>query len=322
MQYLGFDKPSFGFKTFGFGSIEFSPLELFTGGKQGVWLDSCDLTTMFQDAAGTIPVTANGDPVGLIKDKSGNGNHATQTLSAARPVYKETPFRLSVDKVDDALTINFIKRIIGTMTIASTTSIATYGVDIAVGDLLIDSKFFPHTNIVGITILEGELLEKDRLEIVKYYVAKGAVEKHTPNNIVKNYNNWLHLVRMPIIDTSLVTNASFGWFSCRNIDNFPALDFSNLDNGTYAWAYCNKLTNFPPNIFDNIKGGNFKDAFFDTKLNQASIDGILVSLVVSGVATGTRSFNQSGGSAPSAIGNAAIDTLRSRGWTIAVTGGY
>ena len=31
---------------------------------------------------------------------------------------------------------------------------------------------------------------------------------------------------------------------------------------------------------------------------------------------GTRVFNQSGGSAPSAPGEAAIDTLRSRGWTV------
>jgi len=46
-----------------------------------------------------------------------------------------------------------------------------------------------------------------------------------------------------------------------------------------------------------------------------------VSLVTSGIATGTRVFDQSGGSAPSATGAAAIDTLRSRGWTVTVTGG-
>jgi len=47
-----------------------------------------------------------------------------------------------------------------------------------------------------------------------------------------------------------------------------------------------------------------------------------VSLVASGIAAGTRVFGQSGGSAPSAAGEAAIDTLRSRGWTVTVTGGY
>jgi len=44
-----------------------------------------------------------------------------------------------------------------------------------------------------------------------------------------------------------------------------------------------------------------------------------VSLVTSGIDTGTRVFDQSGGSAPSATGEAAIDTLRSRGWTVTVT---
>jgi len=46
-----------------------------------------------------------------------------------------------------------------------------------------------------------------------------------------------------------------------------------------------------------------------------------VSLVTSGVASGR--FDQSGGSAPSVgTGQPAIDTLRSRGWDITVTGGY
>ena len=34
------------------------------------WWDASDITTLFQDRAGTIPVTANNQPVGLIKDKS------------------------------------------------------------------------------------------------------------------------------------------------------------------------------------------------------------------------------------------------------------
>jgi len=77
-----------------------------------------------------------------------------------------------------------------------------------------------------------------------------------------------------------------------------------------------------PNIFDNVKGGDFTYAFTSTALTQTSIDNILVSLVTSGIATGPRVFHQSGGSAPSSTGEAAIDTLRSRGWTVTVTGGY
>lgn len=43
---------------------------LFANGEQGFFYDPNDLSTMFQDAAGTVPVTAAGQPVGLILDKS------------------------------------------------------------------------------------------------------------------------------------------------------------------------------------------------------------------------------------------------------------
>ena len=48
----------------------FSPLSLFASGEQGVWYDPSDFTTLFQDSAGTTPVTAVEQPVGLILDKS------------------------------------------------------------------------------------------------------------------------------------------------------------------------------------------------------------------------------------------------------------
>ena len=47
----------------------FSPASLFANGEQGLWYDVSDLSTLFQDATGTIPVTAVEQPVGLILDK-------------------------------------------------------------------------------------------------------------------------------------------------------------------------------------------------------------------------------------------------------------
>ena len=52
----------------------------------GAYFDAQDLSTMFQDAAGKVPVTAMEQPVGRWLDKSGNGNHATQSMTASRPV--------------------------------------------------------------------------------------------------------------------------------------------------------------------------------------------------------------------------------------------
>lgn len=44
--------------------------KLFANGEQGFYYDPNDLSTMYQDAEGTVPVTAVGQPVGLILDKS------------------------------------------------------------------------------------------------------------------------------------------------------------------------------------------------------------------------------------------------------------
>jgi len=61
---------------------------LFAAGEQGVWYDPSDFSTLFQDAAGTTPVTAVEQAVRLMLDKSGRGNHATAPSDTARPVLR------------------------------------------------------------------------------------------------------------------------------------------------------------------------------------------------------------------------------------------
>tara|TARA_R110000803_G_scaffold166755_6_gene230067 strand:- start:11517 stop:13139 length:1623 start_codon:yes stop_codon:yes gene_type:complete len=55
------------------------PAPLLPGMPDGAigWYDASDLTTLFQDAAMTTPVTASGQNVRAWKDKSGNDNHLT-----------------------------------------------------------------------------------------------------------------------------------------------------------------------------------------------------------------------------------------------------
>lgn len=62
---------------------------LFAAGEQGAWYDPSDWSTLFQDSAGTLPVTAVGQPVGKMLDKSGRGNHATQPTAINRPVVQQ-----------------------------------------------------------------------------------------------------------------------------------------------------------------------------------------------------------------------------------------
>lgn len=86
--------------------------KLFANGEQGFWYDPSDMGTMFQDAAGTVPVTAAGQPVGLMLDKSGRNNHAYQTTSASRPILRQNAVTganyLEFDGSDDFLVTNNI----------------------------------------------------------------------------------------------------------------------------------------------------------------------------------------------------------------------
>jgi hypothetical protein len=70
------------------GGRPFNPTTLFAGGTLGSWYDPTDLTTMFQDTAGTQPVTATGQRVALLRDKGPSAIHLSQATSAARPIYQ------------------------------------------------------------------------------------------------------------------------------------------------------------------------------------------------------------------------------------------
>jgi len=445
----------------------FSPASLFAGGTEGAWYDPSDLSTLFQDSAGTTPVTAATDPVGYFGDKSGRANHAVQATAAARPTYQTGPARATLDKVDDRLSVTVpVGGFTGTMVLATDQGTASYGVTIPAGAYEIGGRgglYFPGTALVGQLIRDGALSEGEAAATEAYFVENGAtagygsvtdfgsfwrdwseitsfplintsagtsfsvawsncssltsfplintssgtnfsyawrnctsltsfplINTSAGTNFSFAWRNCDSLTSFPLINTSAGTNFSYAWLACKSLTSFPLIDTSagtsfslawsncssltsfpliNTSAGTNfklawrsctsltsfplidtsagtnfarawencssltsfplidtssgtnfdrAWRNCSSLTSFPANAFDNVKGGDFTDAFTNTALTQTSIDNILVSLVTSGIATGTRVFDQSGGSAPSAAGEAAIDTLRSRGWTVTV----
>ena len=374
----------------------FTPADLFTGSETGAWYGPSDLSTLFQDSAGTTPVTTAGQPVGLMLDKSGNANHATQATVAARPTYQTGPARATIDKVDDRLLVTVpTGGFTGTMVLATDQGTDSYGVNIPAGPYDIGGLSFPGTAIVGQVIRDGALSAGDAAATEAYFVENGAtasygsvtdfssywrewseltsfplidtsagtnferawssclsltsfplidtssgtnftgawrscasltsfplIDTSSGNNFGRAWRSCVSLTSFPLIDTSSGTNFFRSWRSCTSLTSFPLIDTSSGTNFKQAWFGCVSLTSFPANAFDDISGGDFTDAFRNTALTQTSIDNILVSLVTSGISAGTRVFDQSGGSAPSATGEAAIDTLRSRGWTVTVTGGY
>lgn len=72
------------------------------------WYDPSDLSTVFQDTAGTTPAIA-GQPVGRLNDKSGNGRHLLQATAANRPILTEAGglFYLQFDKLSDSMAALF-----------------------------------------------------------------------------------------------------------------------------------------------------------------------------------------------------------------------
>jgi hypothetical protein len=58
-----------GIRGLGIARLKFNPLSWFAKGEPGAWYDPSDLTSLFQDSAGTLPAVLE-YPVGLMLDKS------------------------------------------------------------------------------------------------------------------------------------------------------------------------------------------------------------------------------------------------------------
>lgn len=86
---------------------------LFLNGETGAWYAPGDLSTLWQDTAGTVPVTADAQSVARMDDKSGNDNHSTQSGSSFRPKYDANG--LSYDGLDDRMTTSLTPTVSGTI---------------------------------------------------------------------------------------------------------------------------------------------------------------------------------------------------------------
>lgn len=348
-------------------STPFTPYHLFIDKEKGFWADPSDTSTLFQNSDGTIPVTANGDPIGLVLDKTGNNYNLTQTVSASRP--KLLNGGIVFDRVDDALTLTVpAGGITGTLFLATTRGTASYSVSMPAGVWTLGNAFNPLGNVVSAVLVDRALTVDEKARLHVFGVGKGGTEFGVETTFLRAYLGWTHLMDFPMIDTSKGINflgvwegcagltsfplidtsngtdfrgtwggcsglSSFplidvgkginflsAWQGCSGLTSFPLLDVSSGTNFNLTWSGCSGLESFPVNFFDNCLATNFTNAFTNTKLSQASIDGILVSINSNATSNGT--FNQSGGSAPSSVGQAAIDAMRSRGWTVTTMGGY
>jgi len=240
----------------------FSVASLFKDGQQGFWYDPTEIDTLYQDSAGTTPVTLAGEPVGLVIDKSGNTNNATQSISASRPTYNVNPERLTLDKVDDSIIVNIpTGGWIGSMVLATDQGTASYGVNIPAGDYEIGGIHFPGNSINNVLMREGVISASDLARTEAVFVAGGA--KASYGGVIDFSSYWRdmsELTSFPLLDTSSVTNFTQAWYNCNSLTSFPLIDTSSVTNFYQTWYGCNSLTSFP--LINTSSVTNFDRAWF------------------------------------------------------------
>lgn len=152
-------------------------------GLEGVLPDISDLSTLFQDATGTIPALP-GDPVGLVLDTSGNGHNLSQPTAAARPTLMQVgnTYDLTFDLADDALTTTLPTTITGDILIAGrkgsiiepfTGNTLTIGPTSYTGG--IPGRLLSAIGgIVGVLVIDRSLSQVEKDQLIAYYKGKGA----------------------------------------------------------------------------------------------------------------------------------------------------
>lgn len=142
--------------------------KLFTNGEQGFFYDPNDLSTMYQDDAGTVDVLLTGQPVAYIKDLSGNGNHAKQSDSSKRPLLSSIPYFLDYDNVDDELGVDIAAQLTNCTIITST-------------------RTEPFSVQTGVTIPAGNYKVKPDRQMIVINRALNALELLTVEMNLKKY---------------------------------------------------------------------------------------------------------------------------------------
>lgn len=77
-------------KAGGAAAPAFTPASLFGASEPGGYWDFTDASSLWQDAAASTAVAADGDPVRRADDLSGNGNHLVASSDAVRPAFRSS----------------------------------------------------------------------------------------------------------------------------------------------------------------------------------------------------------------------------------------
>lgn len=223
---------------FGFGR-PFSPYELFNSGTVGAWYDISDPNILWQDSAGTTPVTTLGQPVGLVLDKSralGNGVFGLQRMGRVNLLtYSEQLNNAAWGKVDASITANATTAPDGTTTadkvVVNTNSVVTrhevqQGFSGTTTDVF---QFSFYAKKSEITKVIGQLAGTAVSAEIEFDLNAGT----STQVYVSNVSNVAHSI----------TALSDNWYLCKleakstsaNSINRAAVFQDSIGNGTNGW---------------------------------------------------------------------------------------
>lgn len=245
--------------------------------------------------------TATDTIINSVSIKQVLGYTARQTTSTARPTYNNAT--LSFDS-DDNLAADYTGTggFTGTLVHGFEAGVVHAKVSVPDGSYswFTNPSYKPNSPTTGYVLREGTLTSDEVRRAKEYF---GDARFSGVTSMVEWFRGRTDLVELYSGDWDISSVTSFYRF---------ALGCTSLTTVT--------VTGGTGNPFADSPCTNYTNAFTNTNLDQTSIDDILVAIEAANTSNGT--FNQSGGSAPSATGEAAVDALRSRGWTVTVTGGY
>lgn len=174
------------------------------------------------------------------------------------------------------------------------------------------------------------------------YFCSTEVDTSCVSNFAFAWSNCINITSFPLLDLSsgtnfrstwsfcsnlvdlLEVNVSSGttfesaWWGCSSLQSFPALNMSNSISFYRTWRGCTSLVDFPPNMFDTCQCVDFYLAWENCALSQQSVDNILISLDTANQSNGVITINGGTSSLPSSIGDAAVASLLSKGWSISL----
>ena len=222
---------------------------LFANNEQGFAFDFNDLSTMYQDAAGTIPVTGVGQPVGLVLDKSKGlvrGNLICGNSELKNPNYWTTVgagWSFSNDKI---VANNADKVYVGTVnkTIQGMWYEVTVDVTVISGQVLL-----PYDgsggNILSVstsgTYKRVFCSTNNQLVIGYGYTFTGSINSVTIKELPGNHATQSTSAKRPILQQNATTGAYYLSFDGVNdflaTASFPAM---GLGTTVFSGSLCNK----------------------------------------------------------------------------------